>query len=164
MKILHIQYIQTYQLVWGYNIVLNYSSVYFYLYDALAIWLCMFNLLSIDFRWHFPLTHSFFQSYFDMIFQIDMKFICFVACILVKHANWRSPCVFWFKKNGNETDCLFNLYFAQEKERCMHIAWKMCSVNGKFIFIKDFPLNSMTKRTAYEKKTKQQRSNCFNSI
>lgn len=56
---------------------------------------------------------------------------------------------FRFKKNGNETDCLFNLYFAQEKERFMHIAWKMCSMNGTFIFIKDFPLNTMTKRTAY---------------
>lgn len=119
-------YIQTYQLVWGYNnIVLNYSSVFFYLCDALAIWLCMFNLLSIDFSWHFPLSISFI---FSIIFRHDFsnRYEIYLFCCMYTRTNMRIDEVrayFRFKKNINETDCLFNLYFAQEKERYMHIAW-----------------------------------------
>lgn len=84
-------YMQTYQLVWGYNIVLNYSSVYFYLCDAFAIWLCMFNLLSIDFSCYFPLSISFI---FSIIFRHDSsnRYEIYLFCYM----NWWSSCVFSF--------------------------------------------------------------------
>lgn len=108
----------------------------------LFVW-CMFNLLSIDFSCYFPLSISFI---FSIIFRHDFSNR---NLFVLLHELMEFMRIFVLKTNGNETDCVFNLYFAQEKERCMHIAWKMCSINGKFIFIKDFPLNAMAKRTAY---------------
>lgn len=116
-----------FQLVWGWNVALKYSTAYFYLCDIVVRRLCIFNLFSIDF------------SIFAISFFFDLQLIWLFYSLCSMRARTASAYIYLY------TDMkliVYLIYFIvmHRNTTDMHIASEMCSINGKFIFSMDFPV------------------------